>query len=242
MILNCQVCEDTKNLCFLSTTRKLQKSINRLFICSNCLAIHNESAYNLLDSKNQIEIQTVDYVAQIEVNPNNEKSINEYCSMYSELENIFNINLTGTKALDFGCGIGYSSLALSSRYSEIYSVDFTTKGIEYLLKNYNNGNANIFTSNEIDKRYKYDLIYCWHVFEHLATPKKFISDLYDLLSDNGLLLLQTPLLRDEYVIDEHFIFYAEKSYQELAKPHSKYCKSIIDEKNGFITTLISKKL
>ena len=47
-------------------------------------------------------------------------------------------------------------------------------------------------NKQVIHRKKYDLITCTEVIEHLYNSKKLLKDCYNLLNDNGILIITTP--------------------------------------------------
>lgn len=78
------------------------------------------------------------------------------------------------------------------------------------------------------KEEKFDFIYAIHVFEHIADPRNFISQLLSGLKDNGRFLLEVPSVSDPllsiYNVDNfkkfywypyHLFFYDENAIKEM---------------------------
>ncbi len=102
------------------------------------------------------------------------------------------------KALDFGCGVGRLTQALSKHFKHTTGVDAATsmvklaeklkqnKDVEYILNNENN--LNIFRSNT------FDFIYSNKTLQHI--PQKYslnyISELFRVLKKNGVLVFNLP--------------------------------------------------
>jgi trans-aconitate methyltransferase len=103
-------------------------------------------------------------------------------------------------ALDFGCGPGRLTLALSKEFSKVTGLDVSPSMLE---------EARRLTRNEHDKceflqskpdsidvigERRFGFIYSNHVLQHIptSTAKKIIQQLCGALEDNGLLVFRVP--------------------------------------------------
>jgi SAM-dependent methyltransferase len=117
--------------------------------------------------------------------------------------------------LDFGGDDGHFLMPMKKRGHNCYVVDYyknTLKGIKRL------GN----TLTDIPLEYKFDLIICRHVLEHLAEPKKLLIGLRDYLNDQGLVYTEVPMELYKATMPNidpvtHINFYQKKSIELLFK-------------------------
>ena len=113
------------------------------------------------------------------------------------------------KMLDLGGGGGFFSYAFEKfGFGKATYVDLDNEACDYarklnISKVVNDDVKNI--KNNSDE--KYDFIYCRHVIEHLVNPTDIISTAIDLLSENGVFILQFP---NGTSIERH----SEKAYFE----------------------------
>lgn len=97
---------------------------------------------------------------------------------------------TPEKILVVGCGDGNEVACLSEYFpsSNVYGIDIDAKPVTYNRCVIEAGDAqNLrFSSNE------FDLIYSYHVIEHITDPVKAISEMSRVLRNEGDLLIGTP--------------------------------------------------
>ena len=133
------------------------------------------------------------------------------------------------KYLDIGCGNG--------RYLEVVHKKFKQKkvncfGLEFennKLKELKKEGYQIFFDSIDDfvTDNKFDLITMFHVIEHVANPSEQIKKIYDCLSDEGVLVIETPnhqsidhiLFASKYWggyhIPRHFTVFHEHSLKKM---------------------------
>jgi len=96
--------------------------------------------------------------------------------------------------LDIGCGSGNMLKLLNkNKFSNISGCDFSTGAINLTLKKHA---KNIFVANILNlsdfNNVKYDVIICSEVLEHIGDDSKAISNLYELLNNEGILIISVP--------------------------------------------------
>ncbi len=97
--------------------------------------------------------------------------------------------------LDVGCGNGIISLQLGKDGFNILGIDVSEKAIEK-AKDTNPFTNVSFAVADAEKLkasgQSYDAIICSEVLEHLHQPGNFLKELYDILNDNGILIVTVP--------------------------------------------------
>ena len=130
--------------------------------------------------------------------------------------------------LDFGCGNGnFMQLARTSATS-VEGVELEKAMHPFFKKN----DLNVFLNLEdaMSKKKKWDLITAFHVVEHLLEPKRILSDLAKLLTEDGKLIIEVPNSSDALLTlydnqdfqnfsywSQHVYFYNEATLSELIK-------------------------
>ena len=109
-------------------------------------------------------------------------------------------NNIGTKfktCLDIGSGEGVHTSIFRHAGLEVFQVDKYSNTAEYKVD---------FIEHEFDR--KFDVIFCSHVIEHQRNVGDFLDRIYDVLSDDGVLIISAPK-EDRNLIEGHlnsFIF------------------------------------
>jgi ubiquinone/menaquinone biosynthesis C-methylase UbiE len=117
------------------------------------------------------------------------------------LQNIQNLNLDlrYQKALDFGCGVGRLSQALSIYFSEVHGVDIAPSMIDLANKYNTHGNKCHYHLNdknnlELFESNSFDFIYTNITLQHMKPEysKKYIQEFLRILAPQGILVFQIP--------------------------------------------------
>lgn len=107
------------------------------------------------------------------------------------------IDLTRTKhsflnsMLEFGCSIGYTLEAARNRNIEHLGIDISKYAVETCKSLGLNAQVASF-DNLLQVGKKYDLIFMQHVLEHFQDPFETLNDCYNLLEDEGVILILVP--------------------------------------------------
>lgn len=129
--------------------------------------------------------------------------------------NIHNINPGPiSKAIDFGCGSGFQTLALSSLGFTVTGVDFNKRLLDELKSHDQNGNIQVIQSDILDRENfehlaPFELAVCMgDTLPHLSSEQAitdFFSIVYDLIESNGKLVLSFRDLSTELTGTDRFI-------------------------------------
>jgi 2-polyprenyl-3-methyl-5-hydroxy-6-metoxy-1,4-benzoquinol methylase len=122
--------------------------------------------------------------------------------------------LKGGNILDAGCGFGFFLSALSDKWNK-YGLELSEYCIDYIDENYldiKDIRSEIVENDPFDQEF-FDVIYSYHVIEHVKNPVKHIESLYKMLKKGGTLVLSTPNI-DSYVSNRF-----KGNYRLLGLPH-----------------------
>lgn len=101
------------------------------------------------------------------------------------------------KVLDIACGVGYGTYILSNynKTTSVLGADIASQAIDYANKYYKLPNNNFICGDcfklRLDNNF-YDKIISFETVEHIKDDKKLIKMYYNILKEDGLLILSTP--------------------------------------------------
>lgn len=104
----------------------------------------------------------------------------------------------GMRILDVGCGAGKNLFKIDSEYDdcELYGIDISEKMVEIAKQNSANAKNHIVFANidflEFNSEEKYDVIIFNYVLHHMEKPQLAVEKAYNLLKNNGLIMLTVP--------------------------------------------------
>lgn len=132
------------------------------------------------------------------------------------------------KVAEIGCGLGQLAYVMKTMGYEQMAYELSPDICEYIKKTLG---VNIQCGEFQDSDGSYDAVVAFDLFEHLIQPKEFLKNVYDRLSSNGVLCLQTPLYDNQLSYDEmrekkprfleqlkeleHLYLYSKESIKEL---------------------------
>ena len=107
------------------------------------------------------------------------------------------------KILDVACADGYGTKILSQNAISVVGVDRNENYLSVAKTKYNNDNIE-YECVDLDSdtiNGSYDGIVCFETLEHLKYPYNFLKNLYEILDENGIIILSIP--NSEYEIIEN---------------------------------------
>lgn len=103
----------------------------------------------------------------------------------------FKDSIANKAILDFGCGAGGFLLLAKDRTLSATGLELEAR----LKKHFLASGLDVYSSlSQIDK--KFDMIFLFHVLEHLPDPIDTLSDLKKLLKPNGKIIIEVPHSED----------------------------------------------
>lgn len=102
--------------------------------------------------------------------------------------------ISDLRIFDLGCGNGSVACEIANRGWKVTGVDPSVEGIA--VAKFNTANVNLFQGSAYDNlRSQYGLfpvVISLEVVEHLYSPRKWASTMFDLLERNGTAIISTP--------------------------------------------------
>ena len=114
-----------------------------------------------------------------------------------------------SRVLEIGCGSGFFLFEVNNYVKSVTGIELTK---EY-VKNANDKGLSVKESLDEIPDNSYDLIFMFHVLEHINDPIIFLKDVKKKLSQTGKLIIEVPNVDDVlvsvYKIKNHLDFYWE---------------------------------
>ena len=113
--------------------------------------------------------------------------------LLSEFIQKHHIDLNGGVILDAGCGSGYSTELIGTRYNpkELLAFDIMPEQIELAKKRYGCARFFVGSITEIDSpSNKYDAVFVFGVLHHVPEWKRALREIYRVLKPKGVLLIE----------------------------------------------------
>ena len=149
---------------------------------------------------------------------------------YGDTIDYLNNNCSG-KILDIGPGLGFFLSALNSRKWKKHGLEESEQCVRFIRQNYDD--INIKKGSILKTKYEneyFDVVFFYHVFEHLSEPLLALDKIFKILKPNGLLIIGTP---NNSCFCSYFF---QKNFRLLGPEHyfitnSKQLKKILVDKN-----------
>ncbi len=152
----------------------------RVMRCSRCgLVCVNPRPGNIIDYYREYHKRSLEKDVFLSLSPNRVKKI-------KKLKN-------GGRILDVGCGFGKFLFEMSKEGWQVYGNDISQVACDNARKEF--GLKNIYNGELLSLNFPenfFDVITLWHALEHLEKPKETLKRIYQILKDDGLLVIESP--------------------------------------------------
>jgi SAM-dependent methyltransferase len=186
--------------------------LNCIVICRNCGFVFK----NPLPTKREL----INYYSNCSIHDSFGYDENRMVNIYASLQSHFPDGFRG-RLLEIGCANGHLLKVFRDQGWQVAGIDPNPASQEAALIEHDlvimrgEFDVSLFLGQE-----PYDLIILYDVIEHLIEPDRLISDLTELLTENGLLYLVTPNILCPYVdlgyfSFEHLSFFSPKTLSWL---------------------------
>lgn len=157
--------------------------------CKNCQMVYvnprfKESfAHDLYNEDDYTEFYKIKLIPSIDYR-RNVLAVNKYNQIMRFFDKPGNV-------LDIGCGLGEVLSVFQENEWDALGIEFNEFAANYSRKQFSLKviNKSIY---DFDSSEKYDVIMLWGVLEHFFEPKRVLAKVYELLKDDGLLVLEVP--------------------------------------------------
>lgn len=100
------------------------------------------------------------------------------------------------RVLDNACGTGYGSLMIATNGAKkVIGIDLSSEVIKRNKDNFNAKNLSFYSMNseELDLlKGSFDIVLSFETIEHVNDYRRFLSEIYRVLKNQGILMISTP--------------------------------------------------
>lgn len=139
----------------------------------------------------------------------------------------FSVELVKDKVvLDVASGCGYGSylLAVEGKAKKVFGLDISDDAVRYSNYRYSHENIERVVGDATEYKFtdEYDVITSFETVEHIADYEKYLHNIEQVLSKNGVLIISTPIvqLTTKEPYNPHHVI--EWNYADFHKLMSKY--------------------
>lgn len=136
--------------------------------------------------------------------------------------------------LEIGFGQGVNLKYLLDKGYDIIGVDLSESAVNNFRKLYPHYSNKVFLNSELEKKdFKFDIIYCSALLEHIDNQNDFLSDVYKKLNDRGRFIIDALPVINKYkktISEDYDISFWKPEHRIL---YSVKGIKIISEKNNF---------
>jgi len=94
--------------------------------------------------------------------------------------------------LDIGCGRGYFLKSAAESGYSVHGIDIASRPIKYAQRMYQLSADTRSLQDLIASGQRYEIITLFHVLEHFSDPYASLRYVHDLLTENGLCMIEVP--------------------------------------------------
>jgi 2-polyprenyl-3-methyl-5-hydroxy-6-metoxy-1,4-benzoquinol methylase len=223
VLTRCPVCGSAELRKF-DVTPDIDGNICDILMCVECGALLNSYAYVSLHGLTAEQIQKTDLYAVTSDDPPSLhlQEVEQADSYFQYLADCgIDASRFGDQVFcDFGAGRGYVALAACRRFRSVIAQDWDTRGVSKIRDSLRSMGSDYTNLDIVDDlatvQAKIDVLFMWHVLEHLPEPTEFWRSHMHRLSEDALIYLQIPLYRRAALCRPHFVFYTERSLERWA--------------------------
>lgn len=204
MSLNCIIC-NSENMVKIQD-RLRDSNIHKVFTCNNCGQVQINPIPTIDEDKKYYSNDSQAKAVFNEVNMDimKAKSSIDVKRRYRMFKDKINKDM---KLLEIGCGYGFFVEYLKNEGYDIDGFEISNVRREYGTKTLGCKiyDINLLSEDSLNfHKEEYDVIFMFHVLEHISEPEKFLRNVKKILKKEGTLIIEVPNL------DDHMLERSEK--------------------------------
>lgn len=118
--------------------------------------------------------------------------------------------------MDFGASRGIVAASAARQFAQVYAVELTLGVLRQVHAHMRHRDRIHITDDLEHVPSTLDAIISMHVLEHLPELGAMVRRLAAKLNPGGAMLVQVPLLRNDYIVRTHYVFFNERAVFSLA--------------------------
>lgn len=192
--------DEVNNPCFICGSKQSEPFLNREFSnfdypgeffirsCNGCGLLFNSPRVK------EDEIQALYRKNYYFFNRTDQNEFKRIVEVYRRCVPLIQNRVYPKKALDIGSAKGYLLALLKELKWKVQGIEISKEAAAYAMNRFGvptfKGTLEQFVKEH--SKEKYPLILAIDILEHIVSPKDFIATIYQLLEDDGLLIIDTP--------------------------------------------------
>ena len=123
-----------------------------------------------------------------------------------------------------GCGYGSYLMALDGKAKKVFGLDIDQDAIRYSEHRYSleNIQRSVGDATEYKFEAEYDVITSFETVEHIPNYEKYLQNMESALSEDGFLLISTPIVKNTSTKPDNPHHVIEWNYADFKKLMSRY--------------------
>ena len=204
-----------------------------IYECTKCKIIFSELIFKMDENeieKNYQDVADDKYISQIKFKKFYfEKLCNKISGLIDKNMNV----------LEIGSYYGALGSILKYKVKNYSGLELSTHGSNYARENFELNIYNETIEDHLKKNIKYDLIIMADVMEHFNDPFKVLSQINELLNENGKLILTTFNIDSLYakitgknyhwIIPFHMVYFSNKTLETFGRKNNLKLVKIIND-------------
>jgi 2-polyprenyl-3-methyl-5-hydroxy-6-metoxy-1,4-benzoquinol methylase len=235
----CPNCGARGSLSLFEVARDINNRASQIFSCRSCMALLNGNGYAALARSGDEDIQkSALYHLDDKIRADPEGAATDRGRVFEYMYTHVQRDWSRLTFLDFGAGAGVTSAAAARRFKRVIACEFDLGPAREMARLVKGGERIEFAKDLSGVKGPIDVVFMWHVLEHLPYPVRFWQQHAPKLAPNCVFYLQIPLYRPVSVFDAHCIFHNDASLRRWAKAlNIEITKIEYDLEYGFGTLL-----
>lgn len=221
--MNCLICENSL------IVRGSNSENNDVMFCSNC-NLHSTNSNKQTASKNLKERYLGDFWLEsnynlkelLDSNFSSKKGWDYLVAQESMFEYYKQFLKNKNKILEIGVGTGIHLLAFDKLGFDVTGIEPDPTSSKLINEKLIHGECINGFFEDMNFEHKFDIVFFYHVMEHLENPKRILERCRNLLNENGLIIIAVPDCENQFTLNAsiknpyHLWHFSKQSLEKLS--------------------------